>query len=169
MGTAPREQAATGVPELFREAMAALASGVAVITARRPDAAPCGLVATSVASFSAHPPSVLVSVAHSSRCHHALVDCEQFGVHLLRSDQEPLAHVFAGLGEDKFRGLEWSWDGQVPRLADALAYLRCRRSAHFEMYDHSLLVGDVADGEHGGGQPLVYMERRMDWRLEPGA
>jgi flavin reductase (DIM6/NTAB) family NADH-FMN oxidoreductase RutF len=149
--------------------MAALASGVAVITARRPDGAPCGLVATSVSSFSAAPPSVLVSVAHTSRCHGALVECEHFGVHLLRAGQAPLAEVFAGLGEDKFAGLEWGWDDEVPRVAGALAYLRCRRSALFEMYDHSLLVGDVRGGDVGGGEPLVYMERRMDWRLEPGA
>lgn len=148
--------------------MAALASGVAVITARGADGAPCGLVATSVSSFSAAPPSVLVSVAHSSRCHNALVECERFGVHLLRADQEPLARVFAALGEDKFAGLDWSWDGPVPQLGSTLAYLCCRRSALFELYDHSLLIGDVADGARGDGEPLVYMERRMDWRLEPG-
>ena len=48
-----------------------------------------------------------------------------------------------------------------------LAYLRCRRSALFERYDHSILIGDVTGGRHGGGEPLVYMDRRMDWRLSP--
>jgi flavin reductase (DIM6/NTAB) family NADH-FMN oxidoreductase RutF len=33
---------------LFRDAMSALCSGVAVVTARREDGAACGLVATSV-------------------------------------------------------------------------------------------------------------------------
>lgn len=155
------------VPELFREAMAALCSGVAVITARRHDGHPCGLVATSVASFSAAPPSVLVSVAHSSRCHRALVDGEHFGVHLLSTEQERLAHVFAGLGDDKFAGVDWEWDADVPHIAGSLAFLRCRRSALFELYDHSLLVGDVAGGERRAGEPLVYLERRMDWRLAP--
>jgi 3-hydroxy-9,10-secoandrosta-1,3,5(10)-triene-9,17-dione monooxygenase reductase component len=153
--------------ELFREAMAALCSGVAVVTARRSDGNPCGLVATSVSSFSAEPPSVLASVAHASRCHQALTGSEHFGVHLLRADQEPLAQVFAGLGDDKFAGVDWGWDADVPRLGGALAYLRCRRSALFELYDHSLLVGDVAGGGIGDGDPLVYMDRRMDWRLEP--
>src|SRR3954470_4295090 len=97
--------------ELFRDAMAALVSGVAVITARRDDGQPCGLLATSVSSFTAHPPSVLVSVHHSSRRHRALVDGDRFGVHVLAAEQEPLAHVFAGKGEDKFAGIDWSWDG----------------------------------------------------------
>jgi flavin reductase (DIM6/NTAB) family NADH-FMN oxidoreductase RutF len=155
--------------ELFREAMASLVSGVAVITARRDDGQPCGLVATSVSSFSAHPPSVLVSVDHSSRCHRALVDGDTFGVHVLAAEQEPLAHVFAGKGEDKFAGIDWSWDDGVARIEGTLSYLRCRRSALFELYDHSLLVGDVTGGSVTRGEPLVYMSRRFGWRLAPPA
>jgi flavin reductase (DIM6/NTAB) family NADH-FMN oxidoreductase RutF len=155
------------VGDLFREAMASLVSGVAVITARREDGEPCGLVATSVSSFSAAPPSVLVSVDHSSRCHRALVDGDTFGVHVLGAQQEPLARVFAGKGEDKFAGVDWSWDDGVARIAGTLSYLRCRRSALFELYDHSLLVGDVTGGSLTPGEPLVYMSRRFGWRLAP--
>jgi flavin reductase (DIM6/NTAB) family NADH-FMN oxidoreductase RutF len=152
--------------ELFREAMAGLCSGVAVITAKRPDGDPCGLVATSVSSFSARPPSVLVSVDHSSRCHHALVDGNTFGVHVLAAGQEPLARVFAGRGDEKFAGVDWSWDDGVARIDGCLSYLRCRRSALFELYDHSLLVGDVTSGSiTEGAEPLVYMWRRMGWGL----
>ena len=153
--------------DLFREAMASLVSGVAVITARREDGQPCGLVATSVSSFSAAPPSVLVSVDHSSRCHRALVDGDTFGVHVLAAEQEPLARVFAGKGEDKFAGVEWSWDDGVARIEGTLSYLRCRRSALFELYDHSLLVGDVTGGGLTPGEPLVYMSRVFGWRLTP--
>jgi flavin reductase (DIM6/NTAB) family NADH-FMN oxidoreductase RutF len=145
--------------------MAALVSGVAVVTARREDGRPCGLLATSVSSFSAAPPSVLASIGHASRCHSALIECRHFGVHLLRSDQAALADLFAGQAEDKFETLEWSWDEDVPVFAGALVYLRCRRSALFELYDHSILIGDIAGGSRADGDPLVYMERRMDWRL----
>ena len=104
--------------ELFREAMTHLASGVAVITARRPDGVPCGIAATSLTSYSAHPPSLLVSVWHGSRCHDALAASEHFGVHLLRSDELALAQRFADRTlADKFDGLEWSWDDDVPELA----------------------------------------------------
>lgn len=156
--------------EVFVEAMAGLCSGVAVITGRHPDGEPCGLVATSVSSFSAHPPSVLVSIAHTSRCHTALVGGDRFGVHVLAADQEPVARVFASLSEDKFAGLAWGWDGDaVPRLDGALSFLRCRRSAVFELYDHTLIVGDVLGGELTAGDPLVYMSRSMRWRLQPTA
>jgi len=155
------------VEELFREAMASLASGVAVITARRDDGRPCGLAATSVASYSAHPPSLLVSISHKSRCHTALAGADRFGVHILRSDELELARVFAGKGDDKFAGLEWRWDGDVPELGGTLAYLRCRRADGFERYDHTVLIGDLDGGRLEQGHPLLYARRRMDWLLTP--
>ena len=151
---------------LFRDAMAALCSGVAVVTTQRDDGAPCGLVATSVSAFSADPPSVLVSVGHASRCHQALTDRDHFGVHLLSAGQSDLAEEFAGLGDDKFSSFDWAWDSDVPILGGVLAYLRCRRSALFELYDHSILIGDVVGGSRSDGKPLVYMDRSMGWRLE---
>jgi flavin reductase (DIM6/NTAB) family NADH-FMN oxidoreductase RutF len=154
--------------ELFREAMTHLASGVAVITARRPDGQPCGIAATALTSFSAHPPSLLVSVWHGSRCHPALAACERFGVHLLRSDEIELAHGFANReSPDKFASLDWRWDGDVPELTGTLAYLRCRRAENFVRYDHTVLVGDLETGWIGRGEPLVYARRRMDWLMQP--
>jgi flavin reductase (DIM6/NTAB) family NADH-FMN oxidoreductase RutF len=153
------------VTQLFFEAMSSLASGVAVITARRADGDPCGLTATSVASFSARPPSLLASVAHASRCHGALVTCERFGVHILRADEGDTALVFAGRGDDKFERLDWGWDGDVPELRGTLAYLRCRRAESFGRYDHTILIGDIEHGRLEEGAPLLYARRRMDWLL----
>jgi len=154
--------------ELFREAMSHLASGVAVVTARRPDGRPCGIAATSLVSYSAHPPSLLVSVWHGSRCHGPLAGCERFGVHLLRSDELELAHRFADReAPDKFAGLDWHWDEDVPELTAGLAYLRCRRAENFLRYDHTLLIGDLETGRIEAGEPLVYARRRMDWLMQP--
>ena len=154
--------------DLFRDAMAHLASGVAVITARRDEGRPCGLAATALVSYSAHPPSLLVSIWHGSRCHDALAECERFGVHLLRSDQLELAHRFADrVSEDKFAGVEWDWDDDVPELHGVLAYLRCRRAENFVRYDHTVLIGDVETGRLEAGEPLVYSRRRMDWLIQP--
>jgi flavin reductase (DIM6/NTAB) family NADH-FMN oxidoreductase RutF len=161
---------AVSTDTLFREAMTHLASGVAVITARRPDGEPCGIAATSLTSYSAHPPSLLVSVWHGSRCHLALAKSERFGVHLLRSDELHLAQRFADRETDppgKFDGVGWSWDGDVPELAGTLAYLRCARSANFVHYDHTVLIGDLEGGRLDQGEPLVYARRRMDWLMQP--
>ena len=155
----------TELHELFAGAMSSLASGVAVITTRRPDGQPCGLAATSVASYSAHPPSLSASIAHSSRCHEALAACEHFGVHILRADEAAVARVFASRGDDKFAQLDWRWDADVPELAGALAYLRCRRAETFTRYDHSILIGDIQRVRLEEGEPLLYANRRMDWLL----
>jgi flavin reductase ActVB len=154
--------------DLFRDAMSHLASGVAVITARTDEGRPCGLAATALVSYSAHPPSLLVSIWHGSRCHDALAECERFGVHLLRADQIELAHRFADRqAPDKFAGLEWDWDEDVPELAHVLAYLRCRRAENFVRYDHTVLIGDLETGRLEEGEPLVYSRRRMDWLMSP--
>ena len=155
--------------ELFHDAMSSLASGVAVITARRDDGHPCGLAATSVASYSANPPSLLVAIDHSSRCHAALAACESFGVHILGVRDEPLARVFAGKGDDKFAGVDWNWDRDVPEIGGSLAYLRCRRAQNFQHHDHTVLIGDLEGGRFTAGEPLLYAQRRMDWLLQPGA
>ena len=54
-----------------------------------------------------------------------------------------------------------------PRSTALVAYLRCRRAARFDLYDHTILIGDVEAGRHNGGEPLVYLERQMGWRLSP--
>ncbi len=155
------------VAELFHEAMASLASGVAVITARRPDGEPCGLAATAVSSYSANPPSLLLSISHESRCHDALASSTHFGVHILHAGEEQIARVFASRGDDKFAGLDWRWDGDVPELSGSLAYLRCRRAESLSRYDHTILIGDVAGGRIEDAEPLLYARRRMDWLLHP--
>src|SRR4051812_49722574 len=109
--------------------MARLASGVAVITARRPDGQPCGLVATSVSSFSANPPSALVSVAHTSRCHSALAEGNAFGVHILAAGRGGRAAIFAGLRGGKFSRAPSGWGGGGPPSQGGPSYPRRRRGA----------------------------------------
>lgn len=152
---------------LFAEAMAELASGVAVVTVRRDDGSPSGLAATSVCSHSADPPAVLVSVDHAARSRAPLLARERFGLHILRDTQASLAVAFAGRGDDKFADLDWDWDGDVPRIEGVLAYLRCERSAVFEHGDHSIVLGTVLDARVAGGEPLVYLRRRMGWGVTP--
>ena len=55
--------------------------------------------------------------------------------------QEPIAKVFASKADDKFAELEWSWDGDVPHVHGALAYMRCTREVQFTHLDHTVLIG----------------------------
>lgn len=162
------EAVVTGLGAAFTEAMSRLVSGVAVVGARGPDGKPCGMLVTSLCSYSVRPPSILFTVAHGSRTGTALSATGQFSAHLLGNAEGPVAQVFAGQGADKFRGLDWSWDGAVPRLADSPVYLRCSVGRMFRHGDHSVVIGEVTDCRSGPGEPLVYFRRRLDWELAVG-
>ncbi|MEA2449988.1 MAG: hypothetical protein QOG63_1920 [Thermoleophilaceae bacterium] len=146
---------------IHRSAMAALCSGVAVVTTAGRCGEPCGLTVTSLSSFSADPPSVVVCVGHGTRSHAGMMVSDHFGVHLLTKEQKYLAETFADHSADKFAWVSWGWDREVPRIDGVLAFLRCRRTAVFDRYDHALVIGDVLDGTVASGPPLVYAKRAM--------
>ncbi|MDO8212052.1 3,4-dihydroxy-2-butanone-4-phosphate synthase [Conexibacter sp. CPCC 206217] len=150
----------------FRSASSALVSGVAAVTVRDRDGAPRGMLATSVTSYSDRPPSMLISAAHSSRTSASLISAAGFGVHVLSHEQRDVADTLASRADDKFAALDWSWDGDVPRLGGALAYLRCSRAACFAHYDHTIVIGDVELIELADTFPLVYFQRTLGWQLE---
>ncbi|WP_329569078.1 flavin reductase family protein [Kitasatospora sp. NBC_01266] len=155
-------------PELagqFTEAMSRLVSGVAVVSARRADGRPCGLLVSSICSYSVRPPSVLLALSRSSRTGRELGPGRAFGVHLLGHTDAGLAEVFAGSGEDKFAAPPWEWDGAVPRLLGVPVYLRCVARRVFEHGDHAILVGEAADCVLDDGEPLIYFRRRLNWRI----
>jgi flavin reductase (DIM6/NTAB) family NADH-FMN oxidoreductase RutF len=140
--------------DAFADVMATHCAGVAVATCSR--AGEAGRV----------PPSVLLSIDVSSRSHDPLLEAEQIGVHLLAHDQAEGARVFSSKSDDKFGSLEWSWDGEVPRLGGVLAYMRCRPDARFGHHDHTILVATVEEAAIEREElPLVYLDRRLEWHL----
>ncbi|MFF2195343.1 flavin reductase family protein [Streptomyces sp. NPDC058157] len=151
----------------FTEAMARLVCGVAVVSARRADGSPCGLLVSSVSSYSVAPPSVMLALSRDSRTYRAMEARvgTPFGVHLLGAADEALARVFAGRAEDKFAGVAWDWDEDRPRIADVPVYLKCRAAAVFPHGDHVVLLGEVAESTVREAAPLVHYRRRLDWHL----
>ncbi|MFY1636212.1 flavin reductase family protein [Solwaraspora sp. WMMB335] len=163
------QQQAAGLAATFTEAMARLVSGVAVISSRQPDGAPCGLLVSSLCSYSLRPPSVLISVAREARSYPAVTGHVGFGVHLLGATDLSTARTFAARGDDKFAGLDWVWDDEVPRLRHVPVYLRCRRSRVFEHGDHAIVIGEVTHGQVFPGDPLVYHRRGLHSTIGPTA
>ncbi|MFD6109967.1 flavin reductase family protein [Streptomyces yangpuensis] len=151
----------------FTEAMSRLVSGVAVVSARRGDGRPSGLLVSSVCSYSAAPPSVLVALARTSRtCREITAGPDAyFGVHLLARSHAALARTFAGSSRDKFADVLWDWDGTVPRLAGVPVYAKCRAGAVLPHGDHVIVVGEVVGCTVAEDDPLVYFRRRLDWSL----
>ena len=147
----------------YRRVLSHLASGVALVTARRPDGGPCGLTATSVCSVSLEPPLVLAAIDRDASTHAGIEASESYAVNLLGREQEELAVRFARDDRDKFRDLAVT--GAVtgaPVLADALAHLDCTVVRRVPAGDHTLYIGRVeaADVRPGAGPPLLYHRGR---------
>lgn len=151
---------AADVEALFKASMAALASGVTVVTGATADGSPRGLTVTSIASYSAHPPSVIVCVDETCNSYAALTTGSHFAAHLLQAEQADVAALFASSAIDKFDRVSWRlWDDRLPVLRDVLAVVICRRISTTVLGDHAILVGEVVDGSMQDAQPLVYWRR----------
>jgi flavin reductase ActVB len=158
MSTKPTSGA--DVETIFRDSMASLASGVVVVTAAAPDGSLHGLTVTSLASYSANPPSIIVCIDETCNSYITLTEGSHFAVNLLRAEQSGIARKFAASSSDKFTQIRWTlWENAVPVLEDTLGLVICRRSSTTVHGDHAIVIGDVIDGYTRQGQPLVYWHR----------
>ncbi|MBD0673177.1 flavin reductase family protein [Streptomyces sp. CBMA156] len=150
----------------FKDAMAALAGGVCVVTTTGPDGTPYGFAATSVTSVSLDPPMMLVCQAKSSRSYRLFAEAGPVAINVLAAGQRPVAERFATSVDDKFAGTGFEYaEGLAPVLPGALAAVRCRRARTVDAGDHSVLLLDVLDVRTAPGEPLIYHGRRYE-RLE---
>ena len=147
--------------EQFRRAMSMLAASVTAVTVRDQSGSPRGLVATAVFSYSAEPPTLAVSIAHSSRSHAHLTSSSRIGVHLLAGAQSPVAGVLASKTADKFAALDWSWRAGVPYIHGSLVAMSGRVSRTFDFLDHTILFVELEELEIDSGVPLIYFEREL--------
>jgi len=143
--------------------MSAFPTGVAVVTTSDERGCPRGLTAQSVASVSAEPPLLLVSIDRTSRTLPALRASGRFVVNFLRADRDALCTVFASKVEDKFAGVAWRAAGNgMPILhEDSLAYAECTTEHELQVGDHVVVIGLVVGGgpPSPDGVPLVYYRR----------
>lgn len=158
-------------PDEFRAALARLASGVALVTARDPeDGEDAGMTATSFLSVSLEPPLVLISVRADSRMDDVLSRAETWAVSLLAEEQRALASRFAMKGRLSDRLLfadaphRRSELTGSPLIDGALATVECRTEERVPAGDHTLVIGRVLQAEADGasGRPLLYF--RGDYR-----
>src|SRR5579885_2386533 len=101
------------VPDDLRDALAHVASGVVVVSARSAERYH-GLTATSLVSVSVEPPIVLVSIEHETSTLAAVRDTREFNVNALTRRQEFLAERFAG----RAPAVDAHWRSIPHRLGD---------------------------------------------------
>jgi flavin reductase (DIM6/NTAB) family NADH-FMN oxidoreductase RutF len=133
----------------FRNAMRRLTGGVSIVTAGRGKDV-SGMTVTSVASLSADPPALIVSVNRTASSFPLIWRYGAFGVSILNADQLDIAERFTGkdgaTGADRFAGAEWFTRASgVPLLVDALAAIDCEVEEIVERHSHAIVIGRVLD------------------------
>jgi flavin reductase (DIM6/NTAB) family NADH-FMN oxidoreductase RutF len=142
-------------------------SGVAVVTTTSATGV-MGFAATAIMSYSADPPSILLSVSRTSRAHDHLLAARVFGAHLLAHDQDDVATVFASKSDSKFERVPWEWDHKVPRIRGVRAFLRCAPAVRMTYADHTVVIASILDVSIDDGiDPLVYYRRAFTWSIRP--
>ncbi|KAA1184634.1 flavin reductase family protein [Rhizobium tropici] len=145
----------------FRLSMRHLAGAVSVITVGDGQDR-TGFTATSVSSFSAEPPSVIVSVNRASSSWPALERYGCFCVNVLAADQQHVAQSFAGIngrrGADRYDGARWyRLRTGAAALENALTVLDCELETAFHHHSHAILIGHIRAIEiRQGIGPLLY-------------
>jgi len=162
-GAEPAHEANIG--ERFKLAFRRHSTTVTVLTYRDASGRACGVTATSVASLSAAPPSLIVCLNRASKSRGEILAAAEFGVNVLGLSQQQIAAYCATPGGDKI--LKESWllpdaDAATPVLQHALAHFDCTIARVHEEYTHSLVVADVQKVWLGSEQmpPLIYSEGR---------
>ena len=152
-------------PQDFRAALGRFSSGVTVITVETAAGEVHGMTASSFCSVSLRPPLVLVCIDHLAETYLHVRECGQFGVSILRDDQEALSEFFADpeRNPDAARRLDIHYDRMkrgTPVVSGTLATLDCSVVQAHAAGDHTIFVAEVTEVAVSEGAPLVYFRGR---------
>ncbi|MCF6469235.1 flavin reductase [Nonomuraea sp. MG754425] len=153
--------------ELFTEAMAQLAGGVAVVTARdgRDD---LGTTVSALMSVSLEPPLVLVSLATRGYLNEVLLRQDRWAASLLSSEQAAVASRFATAGRPSARLLVAGTPHHRGEHTEALvveggvAAIEAETTKVVPAGDHTIFIAAVlgVDYVNAGLAPLVRLRGR---------
>jgi flavin reductase (DIM6/NTAB) family NADH-FMN oxidoreductase RutF len=148
-------------PDEFRAALGRFASGVTVITVETAAGEVHGMTASAFCSVSLRPPLVLVCIDHLAETYLHIRERRQFGVSVLREEQEALSEFFADPERNHdaaYRlGVQYRpMQSGTPVLKNALANLDCSVVHDYEGGDHTIFVGGVREVSVAEGAPLLY-------------
>ncbi|WP_045876990.1 flavin reductase family protein [Pseudofrankia sp. DC12] len=149
-------------PDALRQAFRRHAAGVAVVTCAGP-AGPVGFTATSVASLSAAPPLLSLSLSATSSSAPAVLEADTLIVHLLSWEHEEIARRFSTRGVDRFAApIRWeTLPTGEPLLSDVAVWLRIRIGHRIPAGESYLVVAEVIDCRvDRADEPLVYHDGR---------
>jgi flavin reductase (DIM6/NTAB) family NADH-FMN oxidoreductase RutF len=141
----------------FRAVCGQFATGITVITTTHQEKH-YGFTANSFTSVSLEPPVVLFCLKTASETNKAFQASKRFAINILSADQEVISNAFASSKnsqEVRFEQVELIAHS-VPVIQGSLGYLVGDIIKHEEVGDHMVYYGQVAEGKHFDGNPLLY-------------
>jgi flavin reductase (DIM6/NTAB) family NADH-FMN oxidoreductase RutF len=154
-------------PELFKTALARLASGVAIISCwdgPREKKTPRGLLVSSITGLSVDPPRFLFCVRKEASSHDALLAAGACGVAILSAEDEREALCFASPAQAAERFTDPRWDlarDHAPYLQAGLASALCTIDATIDAGGHTIVLTTARHCTTRPGAPLVAFDRAL--------
>lgn len=152
-------------PDSFRKAMSTWTTGVAIITAPKPEDFdfPIGIVCNSLTSISLEKQLFLWTVDHSSSSYQYWVKTDNWVVHFLADTQVDLVKRFSKKGvPNKYEGLEYELSANgAPLLDGVVTRLYCTTDNKFETFDHTIILGRVLKIETSQRTPLIFAHSKL--------
>jgi flavin reductase (DIM6/NTAB) family NADH-FMN oxidoreductase RutF len=145
----------------MRTVMGHFATGVCVVSARRPDGRPVATTVNALTSVSLDPPLLLVCLARDSHTLAAVIHSSHFAVNILTDEQREHSVRFAAKGA-RAHSEDVDFDEHhtgVPCLIDTLATIACRVNDVHDGGDHMIVLADVlssTSAEHDVAPLLFY-------------
>ena len=147
-------------PDLFKTVSSHWPSGVAVITTIAEDGSLHGLTMNAVIALSLDPMQFLISVDRKSNTLPVLKATRRFCINFLSSGQRDICMMFASKAADKFATVEHRLSRMgLPIIDGSVSCINCDVNTIIPSGDHEILIGDVRDIEHFGGEPLIHFKR----------
>lgn len=153
--------------ERYKEAMAAVPTGVAVVSSGEAGRFRA-LAASSFTSASLEPPLLLVCLDSRTQTRDAVASTGVFNLSVLERSQEFLAERFSGrapLVDPAWREVPHRLAGNgLPIVEGCVAWFECRLDRLYPAGDHDIALGQVVDCGREEGEPLILWDRAF-WRL----
>ena len=150
----------------LRDTFGRFASGVTVVTCLDGSSVH-GMTANSFISVSLKPARALISIKGTTKMHGLMIRNDFFGLSVLGSGQARISTHFAGQTIPGFEPRFNTVSG-VPLIADAIAWMVCRRSQDISIGDHTLFIGDLMDCDHAAvADPLLFFGGRYASLVSP--
>ena len=144
-------------PELFKTALAGLASGVAIVSCWD-GVTPRGLLVSSITGLSVDPPRFLFCVRKEASSHDALLRAEHCGVAVLADadEREALRFSTPGLGHERFDPGRWRLAADAPpAYQGGLSTADCVITQAIDAGTHSIFVVMATSVQLAPGLPLI--------------